>query len=133
MEVKFIKKFEAIIRRSKLDEVKNLLEEFEINDIMVSNVACWGKERRIEIYRGRKYAVTLIGKVKIEAVIPDRFAVSIVKAIATIAETGELGDGQIITIIILLFFHHTNFRKILHLPTHSQLLLRCSFLLQILY
>lgn len=83
-----------------MEEITDFLRELGVGDIIVSYAACCGKEQRIEIYRGKKCTITLIGKVKIEAVIPDVFADSVIQAVAEIAIPREPGDSKIITIAL---------------------------------
>jgi len=62
-------KIEAIIRPSKLDDVKAALDSVGITGITVSHVMGSGKQRgRTSHYRGQEYIVNLLDKVKIETV-----------------------------------------------------------------
>jgi len=89
-------KVEAIIRPSKLDDVKEALDVLGIKGITVISVLGAGKQRgRTQYYRGQEYVVNLLDKTKIETVVPDSMVEEVVKAIATAAATGEIGDGKI--------------------------------------
>lgn len=89
-------KIEAIIRPSKLDSVKEALEENGISGLTVSHVLGSGKQRgRMRSYRGTEYVVHLLDKVKVEVVALDDAADEVMDIIADAASTGEIGDGKI--------------------------------------
>lgn len=89
-------KVEAIIRPSKLDDVKAALDDIGVKGITVTSVMGAGKQRgRTQFYRGQEYVVNLLDKSKIETVVQDDEVESVVSAIAEAAFTGELGDGKI--------------------------------------
>lgn len=89
-------KVEAIIRPSKLDDVKNALDEIGVKGITVISVMGAGKQRgRTQYYRGQEYVVNLLDKTKLEIVIADDQVEGVIEAITTAAYTGEIGDGKI--------------------------------------
>jgi len=89
-------KIEAIIRPSKLDDVKEALGKFGIHGLTVSNVVGCGLQKgRKEIYRGSEYNINFLPKVKIEIVIREKYVDQIIEMIAQVARTGEIGDGKI--------------------------------------
>jgi nitrogen regulatory protein P-II 1 len=89
-------KIEAIIRPNKLDDVKEALDEIGVKGITVTHVMGAGKQRgRTQYYRGQEYVVNLVAKVKIETVVPDDQAPTVVNTIVDSANTGEIGDGKI--------------------------------------
>jgi len=91
-----VKKVEAIIRPSKLDEIKDALKLIGIRGMTVSQVVgCGTQKGHTSVYRGREYTVNLLDKVKIEIVVEDKFVEQIVNRIATAGKTGEIGDGKI--------------------------------------
>jgi len=91
-----VKKVEAIIRPSKLDEVKDALALIGIRGMTVSQVVgCGTQKGHTSVFRGREYTVNLLDKVKIEIVVEDKFVEQIVNRIATAGKTGEIGDGKI--------------------------------------
>jgi nitrogen regulatory protein P-II 1 len=92
-------KIEAIIRPSKLDEVKAALDEMGVAGMTVTHVMGCGKQRgRTQYYRGQEYTVNLLDKVKLEVVVLSEDADAVVDAIAGAASTGEIGDGKIFLI-----------------------------------
>jgi nitrogen regulatory protein P-II 1 len=89
-------KVEAIIQTSKLEAVKDSLQEAGIEGMTVFEVRGHGRQKgHTEVYRGREYTVDLIPKIKIEMVLPDEIVERAVSAIIVAARTGKIGDGKI--------------------------------------
>ena len=89
-------KVEAIIQTSKLDAVKDALQEAGVEGMTVLEARGHGRQKgHTEFYRGREYTVDLIPKIKIEMVLADGLAEKAVQAIVTAARTGKIGDGKI--------------------------------------
>jgi len=91
-----MKRITAIIRPEKLDDVRHALEKVGYAGLMISDVLGHGKQRGIiQQWRGERYKVDLIQKVKIEIVTKDSEVSAIKKTIIENARTGEIGDGKI--------------------------------------
>lgn len=91
-----MKKIEAIIRPEKLDVVRKELDKSGYPGIMITEVEGHGKQKGIEQqWRGEKFKVEFLPKVKIEIVAKDNDADRIVSAIIQTARTGAVGDGKI--------------------------------------
>ncbi len=91
-----MKRIEAVIRPSKLDEVKEALAEVGIKGMTLSEVKGFGRTGgRREVYRGSAYVVDFTPKVMIEIVANDDLVTTILEAIQTVAKTGKIGDGKI--------------------------------------
>jgi nitrogen regulatory protein P-II 1 len=91
-----MKKVEAIIKPFKLDEVKDALSEVGIQGMTVIEVKGFGRTGgKKEVYRGSAYVVDFVPKVKLEIVVPDDMAQSVIDAIEKSAKTGRIGDGKI--------------------------------------
>jgi nitrogen regulatory protein P-II 1 len=91
-----MKKIEAIIRPTKLDEVRAGLKAAGCPGIMISEIEGHGKQKGItQQWRGTEYKVDLLPKVKIEIIVKDSDLKTIVKTIIRAARTGEIGDGKI--------------------------------------
>lgn len=89
-------KVEAIIQTSKLDPVKDALQEIGVEGMTVLEARGHGRQKgHTEFYRGREYTVDLIPKIKLEMVLADDMAEKAVQAIITAARTGKIGDGKI--------------------------------------
>jgi nitrogen regulatory protein P-II 1 len=91
-----MKRIEAIIRPSKLDEVKEALNEAGIAGMTVYETKGFGRTGgRKEVYRGSAYVVDFVPKVMIDVVADDDLVATILDTIQRSAKTGKLGDGKI--------------------------------------
>jgi len=91
-----MKQVEAIIKPFKLDEVKEALTKAGVQGMTVSEVKGFGRQRgHTELYRGAEYQVDFLPKVKVQILVPDDKAGSVVEIIKNIARTGKIGDGKI--------------------------------------
>jgi len=89
-------KVEAVIQNSKLEAVKNALQEIGVEGMTVLEVRGHGRQKgHTEVYRGREYSVDLIPKTKLEVVLADAMVEKAVQAILGAARTGKIGDGKI--------------------------------------
>ena len=91
-----MKKVEAIIKPFKLDEVKEALQEVNLQGLTVTEIKGFGRQKgHTELYRGAEYVVDFLPKIKIEVVIEDQLVERTVEAIVNAAQTGRIGDGKI--------------------------------------
>ena len=91
-----MKRVEAIIKPSKLDEVKEALHALGVTGLTVSEVKGFGRQKgHTEMYRGTEYTVDFLPKLAIIVVLADVLVESVVKAIADKARTGKIGEGKI--------------------------------------
>ncbi len=91
-----MKKIEAIIRPEKFDSVKKALEEAGYTGVTLTEVEGHGKQKGLsQQFRGYKYKVEFLPKLKLEIVAPGADIDKLVKAIMTSASTGQVGDGKI--------------------------------------
>ena len=91
-----MKKIEAIIRPEKLNIVRAALGEIDCPGITVTEVEGHGKQKGlVQQWRGKKYKVELLQKVKIETIVKDADVGRIVKVIMDKARTDKIGDGKI--------------------------------------
>src|SRR5690242_14318932 len=91
-----MKKIEAIIRPSKLEDIKNELSNMHINGITINQVmGCGNQKGHKEFYRGMVVNINLIQKIKIEIVVDDNQVDRIIDLIVSNCRTGEVGDGKI--------------------------------------
>src|ERR1700723_4713707 len=89
-------KLEAIIQTSKLEAVKDSLQEAGVEGMTVLEARGHGRQKgHTEFYRGREYTVDLIPKIKIELVLADDLVEKAVQTIVAAARTGKIGDGKI--------------------------------------
>lgn len=95
-------RIEAIIRPSRLDEVKSALDELGIQGISVTEIKGAGKQKGYtQHYRGSEYQVNLLPKVQLVVVVADGQMDRVVEAIEGAARTGEIGDGKIFVTPVL--------------------------------
>jgi nitrogen regulatory protein P-II 2 len=86
----------AIIKPSRLEEVRQALNALDIHGMTVSEVKGYGRQKgHSEIYRGTEYAVHFLPKLKLEIATDDAEADDIAAAIREAAATGRIGDGKI--------------------------------------
>jgi nitrogen regulatory protein P-II 1 len=88
----------AIIRDTKLDQVREALIDAEITRITVSRVSGHGQQMGEEIYRGKRVVPNLVPKVRLEIAVNEEFVDITVEAIIGAARSGvegEVGDGKI--------------------------------------
>lgn len=91
-----MKKIEAIIRSHKLDEVKTAIVNAGILGMTVSKIRGFGKQKGVtEVYRGVKYPVEFLEKLRLEIIVADEQADIVLENIISAAQTGEIGDGKI--------------------------------------
>ena len=91
-----MKRIEAIIRPSKLDEVKEALAEVGVHGMTVIEVKGFGRTGgRKEVYRGSAYVVDFVPKVRVDIVAPDSLVGAILDVVEKAAKTGKIGDGKI--------------------------------------
>ena len=90
-----MKKIEAIIRRTKFEEVKEALFNADINCFSYSEVKAIGQDRQDRIYRGVMYSTDIISRIELTIICRDQFVQPAVDAILKAAHTGEVGDGRI--------------------------------------
>ncbi|ELY59178.1 ammonium transporter [Natronococcus amylolyticus DSM 10524] len=91
-----IKMVTAIVRPDRLGAVKQSLAEAGAPSLTVTNVSGRGSQpAKKGQWRGEEYTVDLHQKVKIECVVADIPAETVVDAICEGANTGEPGDGKV--------------------------------------
>lgn len=86
----------AIIKPHMLDEVRDTLSRVGVAGLTVTEVKGFGRQKgHTEIYRGAEYSVDFVPKIKIEIVVPDARAETVVDTIKSAARTGQIGDGKV--------------------------------------
>jgi len=92
----------AYIQPHKLDDVKKALAQAEVGKMSVTNsLGCGEQMGYEESYRGIKFEVNLLKKVRLEIAVNEDFVDKTVQAIISSARTGEIGDGKIFIIDLL--------------------------------
>lgn len=90
-----MKQIEAIIRKSKFDEVKKALHDIEVNFFSYWDVTGVGNEKQGHVYRGISYSTSDIQRRYLSVVVSDEFMEKTVNAILESAYTGNVGDGKV--------------------------------------
>jgi nitrogen regulatory protein P-II 1 len=91
----------AMIRPSRLDEVKESLRSAGVAGMTVSEIQGFGRQRgHNEVYRGAEYQVDFVPKVRVEVIAEDEEADVVLKTIIEAARTGRIGDGKVMVMPI---------------------------------
>lgn len=86
----------AIIKPSRIEDVRQALNGLDVHGMTVSEVKGYGRQKgHSEIYRGAEYAVHFVPKLKVEIAVSADQAPSVVEAVKTAANTDRIGDGKI--------------------------------------
>ncbi len=86
----------AYIQPHKLQDVKQALYKAEVCKLSVTNALGCGEQHGYEeSYRGIKFEVNLLKKVRIEIAVNQDFMEKTVEAIIEGAKTEQIGDGKI--------------------------------------
>ncbi len=86
----------AYIQPQRLEQVKESLFKADIHKMSVTNsLGCGEQMGYEESYRGIKFSVNLLKKVRLEIAVTEPFVEKAVTAIVEGARTGEIGDGKI--------------------------------------
>ncbi len=90
-----MKKIEAVIRKSKFEEVKVALHQIGVNFFSYWDVTGVGNEKEGHVYRGVSYSTSDIQRRYLSIVVSDSFLERTVDVILKSAYTGMVGDGKI--------------------------------------
>jgi nitrogen regulatory protein P-II 1 len=91
-----MKRIEAIVRPGKVGDVCEALERVGHHGVMITEIEGHGNQKGLEQkVRGKSYKVSLLTKARLEVIVKDSETDRIIKAIASAAYTGQIGDGKI--------------------------------------
>ncbi len=86
----------AYVQPHKLNDVKQVLYKADVHKMSVTNaLGCGEQQGYEESYRGIKFEVNLLKKVRIEIAVNEEYVEQTVAAIVEGARTGQIGDGKI--------------------------------------
>lgn len=86
----------AYIQPHKLEDVKKALCDAQVGKMSVTNsLGCGAQMGYEESYRGIKFEVNLLKKVRLEIGVNEDFVEKTIHAIIRGARTGQIGDGKI--------------------------------------
>ena len=95
-----MKKIEAIIRKTKFEDVWEALHQAGIEFFSYWDVRGVGQAREGRVYRGVVYDTSTIQRTKLSIIVRDKNVEKTVNAILSSARSGEVGDGKIFIIPI---------------------------------
>ena len=90
-----MKKVEAIIRKTKFDDVKEALNEAGIEFITFWDVRGVGKATQARVYRGVMYDTSTIERTMITFYCREKYLKPALASLQASAKTGQVGDGKI--------------------------------------
>ncbi len=90
-----MKRIEAIIRKTRFEDVKEALLNSDINWFEYHAVHGIGQSRQERIYRGVQYSTDVIERIALTIICRDMFVEPVIDVILREAHTGEVGDGRI--------------------------------------
>jgi nitrogen regulatory protein P-II 1 len=86
----------AVVKPFKLDDVKEALKTLGVHGMTVAEVQGFGRQRgHTEVYRGAEYEVEFVPKIRLEILVDDAQAESVITAVVDTAGTGKIGDGKV--------------------------------------
>lgn len=89
----------AYIQPHRLEDVKQALYKEQVFKMSVTNALGCGEQLGYEeSYRGIKFEVNLLKKIRLEIAVNEDFVDKAVEAIIQAARTGEIGDGKIFVV-----------------------------------
>jgi nitrogen regulatory protein P-II 1 len=91
-----MKKIEAVIDPSKMQEVKHALTKIGIRRMTISKVDEFGsQEAHKEFYRGKECIVDVVKEFKIELMVTDEMLSQVIETIKKATQTETTEDGDI--------------------------------------
>jgi len=90
-----MKKIEAIVRKSKFEDVKKALYEVGIDWFSYWDITGLGKSTEDLVVRGQVFHSHYIQRYMLSIVVRDQILDKTVSVIMKAARTGEMGDGKI--------------------------------------
>ena len=89
----------AYIAPVKLDEVRDALKAAGVTGLTAVSAQGFGRQAgHTETYRGSEYEVDMVPKVRIEVLVDDTLAPTVISTIETTARSGSIGDGKILVV-----------------------------------
>lgn len=86
----------AIIKPSRIEDVRQALIALDVHGMTVTEVKGYGRQKgHSEIYRGTEYAVHFLPKLKVEIAVDADQVEAVTNAVKDSAQTGRIGDGKI--------------------------------------
>ncbi len=96
--MRVMKKIEAVIRKTKFEDVKKALHAADIEWFSYSDVRGEGKRRQEHINQGVMYDTSSIERILLSIVVREKKVERTIEAVRKAAWTGKIGDGRIFII-----------------------------------
>ncbi len=91
-----MKKLEIVIRPEKVALMKSILSEVGAQGAMFTSVSGYGKQKSQQyVFRGKAYYEQIFLKTKVETVVSEEVAETLIERVLREMPTGEIGDGKI--------------------------------------
>lgn len=91
-----MKNVTAIVKPFKLDDVRTALKGAGFDGMTVQEVQGVGRQGgHTETYRGAEYQVDFVPKVRLDLIVGDEDAETVIETIVQAARTGKIGDGKV--------------------------------------
>jgi nitrogen regulatory protein P-II 1 len=86
----------AVIKPHRWEDVRVALEAAGVTGMTVSEVSGYGRQKgHTEVYRGAEYDIALVPKIRLEIVVDDEEADTVLDTIVAAAGSGRIGDGKV--------------------------------------
>ena len=86
----------AIIKPSRIEDVREALNAIDVHGMTVTEVKGYGRQKgHSEIYRGAEYEIHFVPKLKVEIAVDADQTEAVSEAVRNAAQTGRIGDGKI--------------------------------------
>lgn len=91
----------AYIQPHKVEDVKKALYKADVKKMSVTNaLGCGAQQGFEESYRGVKFEVNLLKKVRMEVAVNEQYVDKTIEAICEGARSGNIGDGKIFVLTL---------------------------------
>jgi len=92
-----MKKIEAVIRITRLEEVKNALSSIPIIGMTVTEIRERDRQQgAVQWMGGDEYTLDFLPRLKLDLIVEDEQAEDVVDTILASARTGKIGDGMVV-------------------------------------
>lgn len=91
-----MKRLEIVIKPEKMEDLKDTLDECKVNGIMITHIMGYGNQKgNVKYYRGAEVDAKMLPKLKVDTVVDDGTAESVIDKVVEKIRTGQYGDGKI--------------------------------------
>ena len=91
-----MKSLMIVIRPEKLEELKELLNKYEVGGMTVSSImGCGNQKGVVSNMKGLQYNINLIPKIQVNVIVDDDKVEEILLGIHETISSGKVGDGKV--------------------------------------